>query len=755
MYYENVLLDRPELHETKLSILQKIATTVPVTDNINVITNRMLTLAVEYAKAEKGSVMLTDEMGELTILAGKDIDTRFIRTHKIKIGEGIAGTIAKQRKPILVTDIENDERFKGKTRNRYKTKSFIACPIVSKNRVLGLININDKKDKTPFTENELILVKIIADQSAIALEKAFLISQVRTKDMEFEEINNNLIDCEVSRTELFTQISHALRTPLHSIKGAVYYLLKADKLTKGEQKEFFGIISNETGNLISIIERFIDFIRPEDKIELTHRTLINIAELIKETVNSKSLQNMVLKKNIQLTIDINDAISNIVGDKIKIRQFFISLIEVICFYHENGDIITISINKNDFVEVTMKLSRKMPEAVFSYLLDTRRTFDFDKPESTIKLYLAKKVAQLHHWNITMGNTDNTPSISIRIPQSTRQKREVVINTTMELFVEFIAEMLDLQTCSIMLYDDLTGDLTIKSSKGLSDDIVRYTRVKPGDKIAGWVVLKGEPLFVKDIESDLSFGKKNIPQYNTNSFISLPLKLQNKIVGVINLSNKKNAKPFTMIDFQIASLMSERISYFIEKLSLSDYNETYFNQFIKSFESLLNIQKKSHKKQPIVSDLIMKMLDVLGVSEADKKDSLYTSVVYDLGLALIDESIFLKKKLSPEELLSLKLHPYNTIFLLDSLELSDVIKHVILHHHEGYDGTGYPDGLKGEEIPFLSRVLSVADAYCAMISERSYREKLTKEQALQKIRQGSGSLYDPNVVKALEEVVQNI
>jgi hypothetical protein len=355
----------------------------------------------------------------------------------------------------------------------------------------------------------------------------------------------------------------------------------------------------------------------------------------------------------------------------------------------------------------------------------------------------------------MRNTDNTCSISIRIPQSTRQKREVVINATMEMFVEFISEMLDLQTCSIMLYDDLTGDLTIKSSRGLSDDIVRYSRVKPGDKIAGWVVLKGEPLFVEDIESDLSFGKKNIPQYNTNSFISLPLKLQNKTVGVINLSNKKNAKPFTMIDFQIASLMSERISYFIEKLSLSDYNETYFNQFIKSFESLLNIQKKSHKKQPIVSDLIMKMLDVLGVSEADKKDSLYTSVVYDLGLVLMDESIFLKKKLSPEELLSLKLHPYNTIFLLDSLELSDVIKHVILHHHEGYDGTGYPDGLKGEEIPFLSRVLSVADAYCAMISERSYREKLTKEQALQKIRQGSGSLYDPNVVKALEEVVQNI
>ena len=326
---------------------------------------------------------------------------------------------------------------------------------------------------------------------------------------------------------------------------------------------------------------------------------------------------------------------------------------------------------------------------------------------------------------------------------------------MKMFVEFISEMLDLQTCSIMLYDGLEGDLTIKSSKGLSDDVVKYTRVKPGDKIAGWVAQTGESLFIEDIESEHSFGKKNIPQYNSNSFISLPLKLQNKTIGVINLSNKTNAEPFAMIDFQIASLISERISYFIEKFELSDYNEPYFNQFVKSFESLLNIQKKSHKKQHIVSDLMMKILDVIGVSEADRRDSLYVSVVYDLGLVLADEKIFQKKKLSPEEALSVKLHPYNSVFLLDSLELSDSMKRVILHHHERYDGNGYPGGLKGEEIPLLSRVLAVADSFCAMTSERSYREKLTTEQALQNIRKGAGTLYDPNIVIALEEVAKEM
>ena len=64
----------------------------------------------------------------------------------------------------------------------------------------------------------------------------------------------------------------------------------------------------------------------------------------------------------------------------------------------------------------------MPETVFACLLDTRRTFDFDQPESAIKLYHAKKVAQLHHWNVDMSNSENTSFISIKIPKSTRQKK---------------------------------------------------------------------------------------------------------------------------------------------------------------------------------------------------------------------------------------------------------------------------------------------------------------------------------------------
>jgi HD-GYP domain-containing protein (c-di-GMP phosphodiesterase class II) len=101
---------------------------------------------------------------------------------------------------------------------------------------------------------------------------------------------------------------------------------------------------------------------------------------------------------------------------------------------------------------------------------------------------------------------------------------------------------------------------------------------------------------------------------------------------------------------------------------------------------------------------------------------------------------------------LKGHPRNTIGLLGNFEISPAVKKAIIHHHERFDGTGYPDQLKGEDIPFLSRVLSVVDAFCAMTSDRPYRKAFAREEALKEIQKGAGSVYDPTVVEAIQEVL---
>ena len=150
---------------------------------------------------------------------------------------------------------------------------------------------------------------------------------------------------------------------------------------------------------------------------------------------------------------------------------------------------------------------------------------------------------------------------------------------------------------------------------------------------------------------------------------------------------------------------------------------------------------------------MKIMEKLGSEEEEKKNALYVSMVYDLGLVFIDESIIMKETLLPSELQSLKIHPYTTVGLLGNFEFSEDVKKAILHHHEKYDGTGYPGKLKGNEIPLISRVLAVADSYFAMITEKPYGKSYSHKEALIDIKAGSGSKYDPEIVRAFEEVLQ--
>ncbi len=748
-------MEGTQFFEKKYLILQQISRTIAATNNINALSNIILDLAIEYTNAEKGSLMLINESSELYILAARGFDLQFIETHRIKMGEGIAGVVAQNRSPVLVEDIDKDERFKQKKRDRYKTKSFISCPFISRDKLLGVININDKKDGTPFKEDELDLLKVIADQAAVALENAFLMNQLRTKAVELEDINRKLIETDMNKTEFITRISHELRSPLNSIKGAIYYLQQSEKLKEGRRKEFHNIISEETTGLISIVENLLDFLRLENETMITKKSLINLVSLLNEVSKSKGLNTALIKKNLQFKMDIKEGVFSIVGDKIKVVQLFINLIEGLSYHLESGDTIGIAVTENDFIKVGLSVSRKISEEVLSYFFNSRYIFYTEKSDEKIRLYLAKKIAEAHGWTLDAENTDNTFIVFFTIPKSTREKLDTTVSLTMDMFVEFISELLDLNICSIMLRDDITSELTIKSAKGLSDEIVKRTRIKFGDQVAGWVANEGKPVLLEDIESDRRFKRRSISQYNTKSLLSLPLKIDDRVIGVLNLNNKKTAEPFTKKDLNIALILSERISYFLEKLYSGEYREDDINQILTSFDNLLNAVKIYHKKRGLLPDLVLKIMDSLGAEEEEKRKALYASMIYDLGLMLIDENILKKKTLLPSEVQALKIHPYITIGLLENFEFSEDLKGAILHHHERYDGMGYPDGLKGSEIPLISRVLSVADSYCAMTSERIYGKSYTKEDALLEIKAGSGSIYDPEVVKAFDEVISGV
>lgn len=149
----------------------------------------------------------------------------------------------------------------------------------------------------------------------------------------------------------------------------------------------------------------------------------------------------------------------------------------------------------------------------------------------------------------------------------------------------------------------------------------------------------------------------------------------------------------------------------------------------------------------VSDYSCLLGRSLGLLDEDLEILRKGAILHDIGKIAVREAVLLKAgQLSPTEFNEIKLHPEVGERLCGPLRDSDLVLPLIRHHQERWDGNGYPDGLAGEQIPLLARIMAIADAYDAMLSPRPYRPPLGPEEAQQTLMRGAGSQWDPNLVE---------
>ncbi len=150
----------------------------------------------------------------------------------------------------------------------------------------------------------------------------------------------------------------------------------------------------------------------------------------------------------------------------------------------------------------------------------------------------------------------------------------------------------------------------------------------------------------------------------------------------------------------------------------------------------------------VTFLALKIAELLNLPKSEIGKLELAGLLHDIGMIGVSEDILNKTgALSNDEFECIKRHVDHGVKILEDIkQLKSVVK-IIKYHHERFDGTGYPNGLKGEEIPLNARIISVADAYDSMTSDRSYREGLSSEEAINRIKQQTGKQFDPNIVNA--------
>jgi len=241
-----------------------------------------------------------------------------------------------------------------------------------------------------------------------------------------------------------------------------------------------------------------------------------------------------------------------------------------------------------------------------------------------------------------------------------------------------------------------------------------------------------------------------------SFMAVPLKIRQKVFGVLTAGSLQPDHLFSEKDLYYLSFLTQAAANAIENLAL--YENIYENLFatLYGFVNALearDLYTRQHSNR--VTQISMALGRELGCSGEELDTLNFAGHLHDIGKIGIRDDILLKPgRLSTTEFEKIKEHPAIGANIVARMGLWEKERQIILSHHERFDGRGYPEGLKADEIPFLARILAVADVYDAMASDRAYRQRMNPSVIFEFIANGAGRHFDPAVVSAFLRVYRD-
>jgi putative nucleotidyltransferase with HDIG domain len=268
--------------------------------------------------------------------------------------------------------------------------------------------------------------------------------------------------------------------------------------------------------------------------------------------------------------------------------------------------------------------------------------------------------------------------------------------------------------------------------------------------AGWI----ENSTVKKVADD---GIPCLIKGNTgpSSIMAIPLKIRSNIFGILISAIKSDRYTFSEKDIYFLNFLAEKASFLVENMAL--YENIYENLFATLYAFVETIEARDpYTKQhsAMVSHYAMAIAKAFGCSQEEIDKFIVAGNLHDIGKIGTPDNILLKPgRLTNDEFEVIKKHPVIGSNIIGHFGMWTEEQKIIRHHHERYDGNGYPDRLKAQEIPFLSRILAVADVFDALTTDRAYRKKMPDEIAVKMITENEGSQFDPEIVEVFVDLYQ--
>jgi len=336
-----------------------------------------------------------------------------------------------------------------------------------------------------------------------------------------------------------------------------------------------------------------------------------------------------------------------------------------------------------------------------------------------------------------------------------------LKVTLDVFVEQVIAQLHLDAVDVLLFNPHMLTLEYAASRGFRSDALQHTQLRLGEGLAGRAALERRIISVSNLSDDVNELQRS-PHLRDEGFVvyyAVPLIAKGQVKGVLEAFHRSPLVPgaewLTFLETLAgqAAIAIDNAALFDDLQRSNMELALAYDTTIEGWSCALDLRDKETEGHTIrVTELTLRLARAMGIGQDEMVHIRRGALLHDIGKMGIPDAILLKPgPLTPEEWIIMRKHPVYALDLLSRIPYLRPALDIPYYHHEKWDGSGYPIGLKSEQIPLSSRIFAVADVWDALRSDRPYRPGWSEEKAREYILSEAGKHFDPNVVRVFKTI----
>lgn len=338
-------------------------------------------------------------------------------------------------------------------------------------------------------------------------------------------------------------------------------------------------------------------------------------------------------------------------------------------------------------------------------------------------------------------------LSLIYSLSTKLGSELDISNICQQVVEEIGRVLDVQTIAVMLLDEKSRNLTVQAWTGKVPKPVGAVMVDASEEPFAQIFERKKPMVIHDSAAGAALP---LP---LQTALCVPLVTDSRNIGMLIAGDNTSGKEFRSQEIKLIDALSGEIAAAIKKAQLYERIRRQFMSTVEALASAIDAKDPytyGHSRR--VAQISAAISQELGMSREDVSAIELAALLHDIGKIGTPEHILRKPgRLEAEEIEIIKKHPLLGAQILSTIDELQEVMAWVRHHHEQYDGKGYPDKSMADNIPLPARIISIADSYDAMTSDRPYRKGMDPIRVVDIMEDLAGSQFDPHVFRAFKTV----